>query len=82
MAPFIVDKDRRRVSRMNGLNDCTDVKRKLGSGMRNTHQHHFEERAVFAGGGVRGCAQGAEEAGWRRWGRVRLDWMAWLVVWG
>ena len=50
---FILDKDRRRVSRMNGLNDCTDVKRKLGSGMRDTHQHHISETPVFAGCGVR-----------------------------
>ena len=61
VAPFIVDKDRRRVSRMNGLNDCTDVKRKLGSGMRNTHQHHFEERAVFTGCGAMGWSEGSRE---------------------
>lgn len=34
---------------------------------RITHQHYFEERSVFAGGGVMGGSEGSRE---------RADWMS------
>ena len=45
----------------------------------DTHRHHIEERAVFAGGGVRAVGTNGIAGGFWRRGRVSLECVAWLV---
>ena len=47
----------------------------------DSHQHHFEERAVFAGCGVGAVGTKELPVGGRRWRRLTLDCVARSVEW-